>query len=439
MSKDVKPRVRIGRHGLSGKKKAALWIVALMLFGGAGYAAYHYGVRTVVEVPTQRVRRGPFIQAVRTRGEVRSTRSIVLQAPQVPSLRIVTLVSSGKSVSKGDVIVEFDAATQEQTLLERQTTVQTVASQEVQTKASHKMTDEGDALTQMSSEYNLERAKLDASKAEILSAIEGEKNRITVGVSEGSLGLVKARINTHKVSQQADLQRIKTQKEKAQRDLDKTQSYLGQMTLRAPVDGVVNILPNFRSGGNFGQSDPPFREGDSVWTGAPIAEIPDLSSMRVELKLDEVDRGRVRLGQPVKVRIDAIPTKEFDAEITWISPIAALLFRGGGPGGASSDKQFPAWATLKSVDPRMRPGMSASVDIVIESLPDVLMIPIRASFTQAGKPSAFVQGGEQFRSRPIEVGLRNEDDIVVTKGLREGEMVALVDPTEAAKKAKKKL
>ncbi|MCC7174817.1 MAG: efflux RND transporter periplasmic adaptor subunit [Bryobacterales bacterium] len=437
MSKDVKPKVRIGKHGLSGKKKAALWLVGLLLFGGAGYAAYYYGVRTVVEVPTQRVRRGPFVLAVKTRGEVRSTRSIVLQAPQVPNLRIQSLVASGKAVRKGDVIVEFDSASQDQALLERQTTVQTVQSQEVQTRASHKMTDEGDQLTLMNSEFSLERAKLEASKAEILSAIEGEKNRITVSVSEGSLGLVKARVNTHKVSQQADLKRLKTQKEKAQRDLERTQGYLNQMTLRAPVDGVVNILSNFRSGGNFGQADPPFREGDNVWTGAPIAEIPDLSSMRVELKLDEVDRGKVRLGQPVKVRVDAIPDREFDAEITWISPIAALLFRGG-PGGASSDKQFPAWALLKSVDPRMRPGMSASVDIVIESQPDVLMIDLRASFTQNGKPSAFVQAGQHFVPRPIEVGLRNESEIVVTNGLREGEMVALVDPTEAVK-AKKRL
>ncbi len=434
MSKDVKPKIRIGRQGMSGKKKAVLWIFALGLFGSAGYAAYYYGVRTVVEVPTQRVRKGPFVLAVKTRGEVRSTRSIVLQAPQVPNLRIVTLAPAGKAVRKGDVLVEFDAATQEQTLLERQTSVQTVASQEVQTRASHKMADEGDALTLLSSQFSLERAKLDASKAEILSAIEGEKNRITVNVAEGALDLVAARINVRKVSQQTDLQRLRVQKERAQRDLEKTQSYLDQMVLRAPVDGVVNILSNFRSGGNFGQSDPPFREGDSVWTGAPIAEIPDLSSMRVELKLDEVDRGKVRLGQLVKVRVDAIPDREFDAEITWISPIAALVFRGGGPPGASSDKQFPAWATLKNVDGRMRPGMSASVDIVIESLPDVLMIPIRASFTQMGKPSAFVQEGEQFTPRQIEVGLRNEEDIVVTGGVREGEMVALVDPSAAVKK-----
>ncbi|MFB3778431.1 MAG: efflux RND transporter periplasmic adaptor subunit [Bryobacteraceae bacterium] len=435
MSKDIKPKVRIGRHGLTGKKKAAVWLVTLIVFGGAGYAAYHYGARSEIEVQTARVRRGEFIQAVRTRGEVRSTRSNVLQAPQVPNLRIVTLVASGKAVKKGDVLVEFDTANQEQSLLERQTTVDTVNSSVVTTKASHKMTDESDALSLMTSEYSLERAKLEASKAEILSAIEGEKNRITVGISEGSLDLVKATINTHKVSQQSDLQRLQTQLDKAQRDLERTKGYLDKMVIRAPADGVVNVLSNFRSGGNFGQSDPPFREGDTVWTGAPIVEMPDLSSMRAELKLDEVDRGKIRLGQAVKVRVDAIPDKEFDAVLDWISPIAALAFRGM----TAADKQFPVYATLKSVDPRLRPGMSASVDIVIESQPNVLLIPIRAGFTQSGKPSAYVQAGETFISRPIEVGLRNEEDMVVLKGLREGQMVALEDPAEAAKRSKKKL
>ena len=161
---------------------------------------------------TARVRRGAFVLAVRTRGEVRSTRSHVLQAPQVPNLRIVTLVASGKAVSKGDVVVEFDcrqpgaepAGTPDDGATRSNSAVMT-------TKASHKMTDEADALSLMTSEYSLERAKLEASKAEILSAIEGEKNRITVGISEGSLDLVKARINTHKVSQQSDLQRLQTQ------------------------------------------------------------------------------------------------------------------------------------------------------------------------------------------------------------------------------------
>ena len=87
------------------------------------------------------------------------------------------------------------------------------------------------------------------------------------------------------------------------------------MQLRAPTDGIVNVLPNFRAQGSFGQSQPPFKEGDNAWTGAEIVEIPDLTQMYVDLKLEEVDRGQIQLGQNVKIRVDAIPDKEFTAEL----------------------------------------------------------------------------------------------------------------------------
>jgi HlyD family secretion protein len=98
------------------------------------------------------------------------------------------------------------------------------------------------------------------------------------------------------------------------RDLSTAQSYLGLMQLRAPIDGIVNVLPNFRAQGSFGQATPPFKEGDNAWTGAEICEIPDLSQMYVDLKLEEVDRGKLKIGQPVKIRVDAIPDKEFTAD-----------------------------------------------------------------------------------------------------------------------------
>ena len=123
---------------------------------------------------------------------------------------------------------------------------------------------------------------------------------------------------------------------------------------------------------------------------AAIAEIPDLSQMRIELKLDEVDRGKIQLGQKIKVRVDAIPEKEFLAELDWISPIAAVVWKGMG----LTDKQFPARATLKNLDPRLRPGMTGSAEIVIETSPDALLIPARAS--ECKKPAA--PAGRQSRT-----------------------------------------
>jgi len=434
-SKDLKPKQRLGKPPVSRKRKLVNWAIALVACGGGAYAAYHYGASTEVEVATARVRRADFVIAVRSRGEIRSTRSMILTAPQVPDPRIVKLAETGRPVKKGQVVVEFDTASQEQYYLERSTSVRTADSQIVQTKANHRIIDEMDGMNLMQAEYQLERDKLEASKAEILSEIEGAKNRINVGISEGDLGQVKTVINAHKVSQQADLLRLNQSKDKTVRDMDRAKGYLSKMKLVAPNDGIVNILPNFRSGGSFGSLPPPFKEGDRAWTGAAIAEIPDLSSMRIELKLEEVDRGKVRLGQQVRVRVDAVADKEFQGELDWISPIAALQFRGMGGGG--SDKNFPAYATLRSVDPRLRPGMSGTAEIVIESQPSALLIPARASFAHNGKPAVYVQRGQQFQIRAIEVGKRNENDIVVLNGLRQGEVVTLENPVEAARRAKK--
>jgi HlyD family secretion protein len=433
MSKDLKPKQRLGKQTSSPRKKILAWTVGILICGGATYASLRYGGTTEVEVASARARRGEFVISVRSRGEVRSTKSVVLSAPQVPSPRIVKIAETGKPIRKGDVVVEFDTAQQEQTFLDRSTSVRTVDSEIVQTKASHRMTDEADGMNLMQSQYSVERAKLAASQAEILSEIEGAKNQIDVGIAQGDLKQVETTIGSHSVSQQVELQRIQQRKDKTVRDMNRAKGYLANMVIRAPQDGIVNILPNFRAAGSFGSTPPPFKEGDQAWTGAAMAEIPDLASMRIELKLDEVERGKIKLGQHVRVRVDAVADKEFQANLDWISPIATVVFKGFG----NTEKNFPAFATLKSVDPRLRPGMSGTAEIIIESAPDALLIPLRASFSDKGIPAVYVQKGQQFKIRHIEVGKKNENDVIVLKGLKQGEIVTLENPFEAARRAKK--
>jgi multidrug efflux pump subunit AcrA (membrane-fusion protein) len=231
MSKDVKPKIRIGQKS-SRMKKAVLWTLVLVVGGGAGYGAYQkLAPKQTVDIPVARVRKGEFVISVRARGDLKSVNSVIITAPQVPDPRIVKLAESGRAIRKGDVIVEFDAANQEQMVLNFRTNAATVESEIVNLKASQKMTDEADQMNLMTAGYNVQRSELEASKAEVVSAIEGAKSRIDVGISKGELGQVHTTIKAHDISQAADLQRLQQKKDKTDRDMQRAKGYLSKMVL----------------------------------------------------------------------------------------------------------------------------------------------------------------------------------------------------------------
>src|SRR3569832_1156307 len=150
-SKDLKPKTRLGKSH-PGRFKAIVWTLGLLVFAGGGYAAFRYTGTTEIEVPVARVRRADFVVSVRTRGDIKSARSTILKAPQVPRLRITKLAANGQPIAKGAVVVEFDAVGQEQLVISRSTQVQSVEGDIVQMKATQKMNDEQDAMSKMTAE-----------------------------------------------------------------------------------------------------------------------------------------------------------------------------------------------------------------------------------------------------------------------------------------------
>ena len=134
-SKDQRPSQRLGKSNPR-RVKIITWAVGLALCGGGVVAAYKYTGTTEVEVPVARVRRGEFIISVRTRGDIKSARSVILKAPQVPGLRIVHLADSGRPVKKGEVVVEFDGSQQDQNVITQTAVVRAADGNIEQTLAS---------------------------------------------------------------------------------------------------------------------------------------------------------------------------------------------------------------------------------------------------------------------------------------------------------------
>lgn len=399
------------------------WVVLLLLGAAVAYAGLSLYEPPAPEIPTARVEKRDFVTTVSSRGELKSGVSTQIMAPQTPDLKIVRLAADGKPIRRGQVVVEFDAAAQEDLYIERDTNVRQVESEIEQAEAQHSIADETNEMAAMEAQYNVERAQLEASKQEVLAEIEALKAKIDVEIADGVLRQATTTTEATDISQEADLARLKERLEKAIRDRDLSKSYLGNMALYSPVDGIVQIMTNNRAQGSFGTSRPPFQEGDTVWTGAVIAEIPDLSTLRAEFRIEEIDRGRTSAGQEVRIKVDAVPDARLDGTIEWLSPIATLVFSRIPP-----EKNFPAYATIEKIDSRLRPGMSCTVEVVVERVRDVLVIPAKASFQIDGRPTVFVVSGGGYRRQPIEVSARNAVDIVVSGGLTEGDEIALVNP-----------
>ena len=192
------------------------------------------------------------------------------------------------------------------------------------------------------------------------------------------------------------------------------------MTVRAPSAGIISVLQHW-----MGSGEAPYRAGDRAWPGAAIAELPDASTLRISARVDESERGRLAINQPVMVQLNALPDKQFTGHIEQISAIASMDFSSGWP----ITRNFILAIVLDQTDSRFKPGISGQVTVTVDRVPDALIIPAQALFQRSGQNVAYVWAGTQFEERAVDVGRRSGDKIMIAKGLRAGDQVALKDPT----------
>lgn len=393
---------------------------ALILIGAFRMA------RAVPDIPSALVQRGEFVDYLQVRGEVKAPKSVTIAAPfEAGSLQILKIVSNGQQVKKGDTVVEFDTTTLKQSLAQDQSEAKSSDAEIQQARAAARIKEEQDTTDLMKAKFDVESAKLDVSKSEIVSKIDGEEAQLKLADAEQKLKEAEAKLKADQTADAADTQSKQQEHDKTLYQVQQTERSLGVLVLKAPLDGMVTVSTNWQSGGMFGNNGAPFKAGDRAWPGTAIAEIPDLSTLNIVSRIDESERGRIQVGQAVMVRVDAIPDGEFSGHISEISTIASLDFSGGWP----IRKNFTMTVTLDKVDSRLRPGMSTNVRVATERMADAITIPAGAVFHKEGQTLAYVLRGSKYEERPVEAARHSGDTVMITKGLQAGERVALKDPT----------
>ena len=197
-------------------------LAVILVVAGAGIAM---NARTgaTPNVTTADVTRGDFIDYIQIRGDIRPAKSIVLAAPLQAGgeMQIVKLVKNGTQVKKGDVLVEFDATQLNQRLMERRSELKTAEGEIEQVVAQQKITAEQRQTELTKARYDIERAKLDLGKRDLVSRIEYESAKLSVGDAEQRLKEVEAKILSTKAGADAELMGKRRRRDKAQFDVER--------------------------------------------------------------------------------------------------------------------------------------------------------------------------------------------------------------------------
>src|SRR5262249_32929334 len=155
-----------------------------------------------------------------------------------------------------------------------------------------------------------------------------------------------------KSSAGTDLGTKKRKIDKIQADIDLASRGLASLQVKAPADGTVNILPNYRTSNGMGPAQE-FKPGDRAWAGAQIPALRDLPSAPRTSQIDEPDGGQLKVGQIAPVRVDAVPDRAYQGTISDISVLARVDFSSGWPPA----KNFDLNMAIDDADVRLRPGM----------------------------------------------------------------------------------
>jgi len=399
---------------------AALCLPALVLAACAGGAAEGRSATAAGSPGDLVVRRGVFQERFLLSGELVARAAAVLSVPRtrVWQVQIRWMERDGTEVAAGQRLVDLDnssfVADLEDRRLRAEQAAHELARLEMETAAA--AAEKAFAVEKRRSE--VEKTRLAAAIPEgLLAARELEDRRLALARAAAELDKALADVEAHARASAADLALKRLELANERREIAAAEAAIAALTLRAPRAGVVVA-------GTHPWQLRKLQAGDTVWVGLPLMTLPDLSTMGVEAVLHDVDDGRVRPGMPVVCVLDAHPGARFPGRIAAVAPMAREQSED------SPLRFFRVDVDLERVDrERMRPGLSARVEVLAGRRPGVLLAPRAgldlAAWLEPGAkafapppPRALLAGGG---ARPVRLGPCGPHDCVVLDGLAPGE------------------
>ena len=262
--------------------------------------------------------------------------------------------------------------------------------------------------------------------------IKAQRNRAKEAITQAEINLANAEKNLSRMeelfkrgfsskeqldSAQQAFDVSKAMLEQNRSNYKGTDVRLGYSTILAPVSGTIiskNVTVGEIIAGPLG--------GGNLTVPTAIAEIADLKDLEVRVDVDEVDIGKVKVGQEAIISVDAYPDKVFKGVVKEIAIMTSSRREVG--------ITYRVKAHIENPDKILKLGMTANVDFIMRSRKQVLSVPKNAILAQEGRNFVFTVSDNIVGKKEIVTGIEGEEFFEVASGLQPGEMVVVGVKTE---------
>jgi HlyD family secretion protein len=367
---------------------------------------------------TATVVRRDFIRSIRLNGTVEAVQATTISTPRLagqntPSLVVTRLIRAGALVKPGDLLVEFDRQDQLKNALDRRVEFNDLEQQMRKKEAEERAARAKDESELKQAESNRERTKLELIKNEFLPKIQAEKNQQAFEEAEAKLAQLRTTFDLKRKAAEADLKILQIRRDRAENAMKQAETNAEKMAITSSIGGMAVVRSIWKS-----NTMAEIQEGEEVRSGMPVVDVVNPSMMRVRAKVNQADINELKVGQPVRMGLDAYPDLFFKGRVAQISPLGVRSTL------SPKVRTFIALIEVQGSHPNLMPDLTASLDVELAREPRTLVVPRDALRYDGERASVRVRRGSAFQDQAVTVGARNAHEAVVTAGLEEGVIIA---------------
>ncbi|WP_018127427.1 efflux RND transporter periplasmic adaptor subunit [Balneola vulgaris] len=369
-------------------------------------------------------RKGEFIVEVTSTGELRAKNSTEIKGPQgarefrINNIKIQRMIPEGTLVKEGDFVAELDRSQVLAKMQDAQLEVDQAQSQVTQAQLDSTLTLSQARDNLINLEYALEERQIAVDQSRYESPAVQRQAEIELDKAKRTLSQEKKNYITKVKQAEAKISEIEAELTKKKNELNKIRALMGEFTVYAPDQGMLIYKRNWNG------SKVTVGEEISAWNPI-VAELPDFTVMESLTYVNEIDIQKLKEGQDVIIGLDAVQGKILDGTVTSVANI-------GEQRPNSDSKVYEVIIEVAGTDSLLRPAMTTSNRIQVSKLNDVLSVPLETIHAVDSLSFVFVKDGLSAKMQQVELGLINENEAVIHRGITIDDRLYLSMPADTS-------